>query len=143
MRSKKVIPKEALKPYCGCDKNPRGYRKGTIAECAEKKQIRLYGLNKIDPKTLQKIKPPRKGTKSAYIPETREKLLLLLASLRGKYRTIKVRAENKKDKVLAKRYKDELIEVEDKIRKVIPKLQKIENARARVKTQPKKVIKKK
>jgi len=35
-------------PYCGMDAPPSGKRRGTLKECAERKQIRYYGVEKID-----------------------------------------------------------------------------------------------
>ena len=46
--------------YCGIGKLPKGHRPGTDAECLNKKQVRLYGLNAIDPYLIsrQKRLPP-------------------------------------------------------------------------------------
>ena len=35
-------------PYCGVGKMPKGYRRGTMRECVDMKQIRYYGLKKVD-----------------------------------------------------------------------------------------------
>jgi hypothetical protein len=50
----------STKVYCGCKETPRNKKKGTMSECAKKSQIRLYGLNKIDPKLLIKDGKPKK-----------------------------------------------------------------------------------
>ena len=42
--------------HCGSAKLPKGKRHGTVVECAKKGQIRLYGLKKVDPLFLKKIK---------------------------------------------------------------------------------------
>lgn len=123
--------KEHFKPYCGADEVPKGYRVGNMKECTEKKQVRLYGIKKIDKKTFQLQKKILKDKKE--LPETREKLLLLLAGLRGKIRTLKVRSVQGKDKKIKDTYKKELKQAENKLNKVIPKLQKIEKQRESLK----------
>ena len=40
------------KPYCGSKKVPEGKHSGSEYECFKKNQIRKYGLNKIDPDSL-------------------------------------------------------------------------------------------
>ena len=46
--------------YCGCKSPiPKGKKKGTQSQCAKKSQVRLYGLNKVDPKLLIKGKPTK------------------------------------------------------------------------------------
>lgn len=40
-------------PYCGIGDPKKGQKRGSMRECAEKGQIRYYGIHKIDPKTLE------------------------------------------------------------------------------------------
>ena len=65
------------KIFCGAGKMPKTSRVGTSTECAEKNQIRYYGLNKVDPKTIEKTK------KKDHVPDTREKLFKLMFKLKG------------------------------------------------------------
>ena len=44
---KKVEKKKKNNVYCGTKKPPKGKKLGTVEECTENKQIRLYGLNEI------------------------------------------------------------------------------------------------
>ncbi len=39
--------------YCGIREIPKGCRLGTAKECAKKRQIRYYGLRKIDPELIK------------------------------------------------------------------------------------------
>lgn len=79
------------KPYCGvADKIPKGFKKGSMLECAEKNQVRLYGLNKIDKRTLQKAKAEKKPPKT--------KLLTQIGSLSGKMNKLKKDIPYEKDK---------------------------------------------
>jgi hypothetical protein len=105
--------------YCGIAKIPKGSRLGTMRECAEKHQVRYYGKNKIDPKTIQL------ATDKKVIPETREKLILKLSGLRGTINRNKGRYEGSKDpKAKLEYYKiwkdaeKELIKVSNKIKKL-------------------------
>ena len=44
--------------YCGIGKIPKNSKKGSMKECAEKGQIRLYGLYKVDPQIVSKKSKP-------------------------------------------------------------------------------------
>jgi len=55
------------KIYCGSDEVPKEHRRGTMKECVEKRQIRLYGLFKVDPNLLN---PESKKTKIKYYTTT-------------------------------------------------------------------------
>src|SRR5438046_2750865 len=80
------------KVYCGVNtKVPKDHKRGTMRECAEKGQIRYYGIKKIDPKTMELAK------KKDVIPETREKLITMMVALRGTIRRNKGRYEGAKD----------------------------------------------
>ena len=46
--------------HCGITKPKKGKRLGTMEECAKKKQVRLFGLNKIDPKIIDSIQKKKK-----------------------------------------------------------------------------------
>jgi hypothetical protein len=42
------------KTYCGIGPVPKNQKRGSMLECAKKKQVRFYGLHTVDKKTLQK-----------------------------------------------------------------------------------------
>lgn len=44
------------KPYCGIEKLRKGQKKGTLKECVKSKQIRQYGLKKVDKNLVNKLK---------------------------------------------------------------------------------------
>jgi hypothetical protein len=46
------------KIYCGIGEVPKGMKKGTMKECMEMGQVRLYGLYKIDSKLVSKKSKP-------------------------------------------------------------------------------------
>jgi len=63
-RQPKVILESEKKINCGfADKDPNKYRNGTEAECLDKKQFRLYGLNKISVETLKIAKKNKENEK--------------------------------------------------------------------------------
>ena len=61
--------------FCGIGNVPKNKKRGTMRECAEKGQIRYYGIKKIDSKTLSMSKDKKKDDN--VLPETREKLIKL------------------------------------------------------------------
>lgn len=109
--------------YCGVGDVPKGHKAGTMKECAEKGQIRMYGLHKIDPKTLDLVRKKQKMT------ESREKLLIKLAGYRGLINRFKGRYEGAKDKDKKKEYYTEWKKAEANAKKIIEKAKKIEEMR--------------
>jgi len=77
------------KIYCGCGKIPKGYKKGSMSECVEMGQVRLYGKYKINPKLLEKTKPRDKML-------TEKDLAGMIAKLRGV--KLKLERESKGEK---------------------------------------------
>lgn len=122
----------SFKPYCGSEKIPKGHREGTIPECVEKKQVRLYGLRKVDKKSLAITKSKSK------LPITREKLILMLVSLRGTIRRSKGRAEKSKNPEIAESNAIIWKNAEAQLKKVQAKLQLLENAKSKSKSKSKK-----
>jgi hypothetical protein len=115
------------KIFCGAGPIPKGYRKGTMRECIEKNQIRLFGLNKVDNKLFEKTKEGLK--EKTVIPETREKLLLEMVTLRGLIKRHKGIAETSKDKEKRIESQKILEKSEQKLKKILPKLKKLEDLR--------------
>lgn len=79
--------------YCGIGQMPKKMRLGSMKECAEKKQIRYYGVKKIDAKLL-KLAQGKKEKKL-----TRDGAMLQLAKFRGKFKNLqgKLQATKKKE----------------------------------------------
>ena len=111
------------KIYNGIGDLPKGKRYGTPQEALEMKQVRRYGKLKIDPRIVEKIE------KKELIPETREKLLLKLAGLRGSINRNKGRYETTKDESAKAKYYEVWQESIKEAEKVIKKLKKIEQER--------------
>ncbi len=49
------------KIYCGAGKKPKNSRFGNMKECAEKNQVRRYGVNKVDSRIIQSMSSKNKN----------------------------------------------------------------------------------
>ena len=111
--------------FCGVGKIPKKSRRGTMRECAEKKQIRYYGIKKIDAKTLELTK--NKTT----IPDTREGIIKMAAALKGLIRRNKTRCETTKNMEEKDNYCKIWKDSEKKLQKVAIKFKKLQEQRAK------------
>lgn len=75
--------------YCGVSDVPAKQRRGTQKECIEKKQIRYYGIEKIDKKLLDE----HKKKKNNRTPVTRDEIAVAIAKERGTINRYKGRYE--------------------------------------------------
>lgn len=82
--SKKVSkPKKEpkLKVFCGISQPiPKGHKLGSMKECLELKQVRYYGLKKIDSKLADSINAKK---------ESKNELMIKIAGLRGRLSKLK------------------------------------------------------
>ena len=94
------------KVYCGIGKIPKNQRKGTMKECAEKKQVRLYGLYKIDPQLVNpKAKPSSKEKKMG-----KNDIRAMIFKFKGRFQRLKAELEAAKTDKDKKRIKNEMEE---------------------------------
>jgi hypothetical protein len=107
-------------PYCGVNDPPKKHRRGTAKECAEKGQIRYYGLSKISKEDIVK------GADKKTDPATRLNLLRMYAKCKGLISRNKGRYEGTKDKEKKEEYYKLWQDAEADLKKVLPKLKKIE-----------------
>lgn len=96
------------KIYCGIGDVPKGKRKGTMKECALAGQVRLFGISKIDKRTLQSAQGERKQTQSQLA------LMKIYAGSNGKIRKIQSNLPYEKDE----KKKASMMKDIDKIKKV-------------------------
>lgn len=117
--------------YCGIDKVPKGSRRGTMKECAEKGQIRYYGIKKVDPKIVETAKKH-----SRLRDETRESLVVKLMGTRGKVRSLKNKIADEKDPKEKKKLQKELDKMLNDLMKIEVKFSEFEKKRkaSRIKT---------
>jgi hypothetical protein len=79
------------KIYCGAGKIPKNKEKGSMKECAQSRQIRLYGLYKVDP---QLIKPkPKLAGKKVNTQSVRE----IIVKLKARFDRLKEELQDKEE----------------------------------------------
>lgn len=115
--------------YCGIGKIPKSSRLGSMKECAEKKQIRYYGVKKVDSKLIEATKTKKKKSDYGLESPGRRKLLSAMGSLRGKIKNIKRRIESEKNKDKKKDLETELAELNDKLKVVLKNFSEFEKKR--------------
>jgi hypothetical protein len=123
--SKKTTSKKVLKPkkepklkvFCGISQPiPKGHKLGSMKECLELKQVRYYGLKKIDSKLADSINVKK---------ESKSELMIKIAGLRGKLSKMKRDIDNSKNFEEKKRLTEEFETVRKQILSLNDKMQKI------------------
>jgi len=117
------MSKKSKKIYCGVDKLKSNQKLGTPKECAELKQVRYYGLKKINKELVEEYKG---------IPVESDAKILKLAKkrggLRGKIEKIKEEIDDYKDEPDYKRnktFQKAVKELEEGLKKSKEELSKI------------------
>ena len=109
-----------MSAYCGIGKLPKNKRFGTMTECKEMGQVKRYGMIRVDKRVIEKSAKDKIG-------ETRNKILLKSAQMRGKIKRIKRELENKELDKKIKKEKEAQLEKEKKLLKsAIAKFKKVE-----------------
>ncbi len=106
-----------LKVFCGISQPvPKGHRLGSMKECLDLKQVKYYGLKKIDNKLVDSINVKK---------ESKNDLLIKIAGLSGKLTKLKRDIENSKNfeekkKIMeeSEKVKKEIVSLNEKIKKV-------------------------
>jgi len=106
--------------YCGVGKVPKKSRLGTMKECASQKQIRLYGLIKVDKKVLGQ------GNEMAKYKKRHMKALKNYHTYKGRERKLrgKVQAAKGDKKIEAQKELDEVIKLVNKYAKELRDVEK-------------------
>ena len=106
--------------YCGIGKIPKNSKKGTMKECAEKGQIRLYGLYKVDPQIISKKAKPSAREKMMGKNEIRIVIFKYRGTIKKLEDAIKYEEgdekQNKKDLSEAKKKLEHLIVIFKKLK---------------------------
>lgn len=111
--------------YCGIGNIPKGQHRGSMKDCAEKGQVRYYGIKKIDSKVLEASKDPKNR------PNTRNKLLKKFAGLNGEIKKLTGDVEYKKTDKERKEAQKLLTNAKKERTKVVAELRKIEEIEKR------------
>ena len=117
-------------------KIPKGHRRGTIQECIEKKQVRHYGIEAIDPDLLIP------NAEINNLPVLRENLINLMVKLRGSIRRHKGRYENTKNEEIRKQSYITWKEDEKLLIDVVKKVKAVEEKRLKLEARALKEVKK-
>jgi len=110
--------------YCGIGKLPKGQKKGSMKDCVEKGQIRLYGLFKIDPKLLEVDTKEKKENKVKTY--TKKELINKISSINGELTSKKRTVEFSKDKKEVSDAKKKVKELEAERKKFLEYYKKVE-----------------
>ena len=116
--------------YCGVDKLKENQRLGTAKECAELKQVRYYGLKKINKKIVDDNKgmPVKAEARMSKLTKKR-------GGLRGRIMKIKDEIEDYKNEEdyrknqsfqkAVKKLEDEMKKLKEELSKVITKIKEL------------------
>ena len=142
------MSKKSKKIYCGTDKLKSNQKLGTAKECAELKQVRYYGLKKINKELVEEYKgiPVESNAKILKLAKKR-------GGLRGKIEKIKEEIEDYKDEPDYKRNKtfqkavkeleEDLKKSKEELSKIIKKIKEVEEKENSLESPQKKSSKKK
>jgi hypothetical protein len=114
--------------YCGVKSVPKNKKLGTMKQCTEKKQVRYFGIKKVDMRLLKASKTNVSDTKQRQNLKKKELLL------RGKLRTLKSRLQASKNLEEKEKLREEIKLMEEKIEMALhefskfDKIKKIDNA---------------
>jgi hypothetical protein len=115
------MSKKSKKIYCGVDELKNNQRLGTARECAELKQVRYYGLKKIDKKYIEEYK----GI-AVESDKRQSKLIKMIVRLRAEILTIKDDiTEYKEDKDYKKFYVEDVKKLQKKMENKKEELKKL------------------
>ena len=104
---------------CGISEVKKGKRLGSMEECAKKKQIRLFGIHKIDARLLESLQ--KKKVKIS--DSQRGKLYDKLIKLKTK---IKKLMEKKKSVTDKTKIEKEIEKIKSELVKIMKKIQAVE-----------------
>ena len=122
--SKKVSKKsnvskkeKKLKVFCGITQPiPKGYKLGSMKDCLDMKQVRYYGLKKIDSKLIESVNEKK---------DSKKDLNDKIAALKGKIHKLKKDIDSSKNTTEKKKLiesfsitRKELIELDQKLKKI-------------------------
>lgn len=100
------------KIYCGIGKVPKTHRLGNMKECALKKQVRYWGIEKTDQKTLESAVKNKDG-----LPTTFNQAALIHAKYLGKKVAATRELKWAKNDEMKEKWKKELEDAEKNIKK--------------------------
>ena len=97
------MPKQKI--VCGVKEPTKNERRGTMVECAEKKQIRYYGLKKVDKKIVDKMSQKKSNMTIEEASGKASGLKTRLVNIKKKLEIAKKENDIKKIEELTKEFK--------------------------------------
>ena len=111
------------KIYCGIGKCPKGSRYGTMPECVKKKQVRRYGVYKVDSRLINaKVDNANDEIK-------RKEVIMKMMTLRGKINNLTKNMVYERDPKKKKEMNNQLVKLKQDLKVVSIAFAKIENNR--------------
>lgn len=107
------------KIYCGIRPIPKGSRLGSMKECADKREIRYYGIKKIDPKLIGTIQGAKKTN-------SRDLIFKEITKNKGKIKNIKNKIAGTKDKAIKDKLQKDLEKLVEKTNELSKQFNEIE-----------------
>lgn len=108
---------------CSIQPLKKNQRRGTLDECIKKRQIRYYGLEKVDISQAKKTKPGKNEL-------TRDKIIVKISALKGK-------VKNLTSKMMNAKKEDEKEQFKSDLEKVVNELTKYRELYAEIEKKPK------
>lgn len=110
--------------YCGVGKVPKGKKVGSMIQCAEKKQIRYYGIKKIDQRIIDNI--VLHNNKNS---DRRQKIISKMMKTSGKIKKLERKIMAEKDVESKNKLKKELTTLKEQLSETRKELKVIEDKR--------------
>ena len=79
--------------YCGIKKPRKNQRQGTMKECIEANQLRLWGLNKVDKKLVALSNAPKKSQEIKKLEKKQNKLYAKINKIKSEAEPLKKHPE--------------------------------------------------
>lgn len=111
--------------YCGIGPVPKNSRLGSMKECADKKQIRYYGIKKVDPKLVE-VAIGNENNKGE-----REKVFKEIAKNKGKVKKLRDKISATKEKNKKDELQKELVKLVETTNALVRKFQTLDKAQRR------------
>lgn len=87
--------------YCGVNNVPKGKHRGSMKECAEKGEIRYYGIKKVDKRLIEGVKAKK------YKKLNKPQMYAKRGELTGKIKALKDKIKSEKDDIKKDKLKEE------------------------------------
>ena len=84
--------------FCGVGDVPKKKKRGSMKECAEKGQVRYYGLKKVDSKLIERVLAEKKTGTGGKMKTRRLDLICDIMEIKGEIKNLNNKIGALKDK---------------------------------------------